>query len=56
VVKANEIIASVLLTWHNLTYYQDLMAGLRGAIATGKLQEFTQTCARNWGAEIETPD
>ncbi|HEX3651282.1 MAG TPA: tRNA guanosine(34) transglycosylase Tgt [Rhizomicrobium sp.] len=56
VVKANEIIASMLLTLHNLTYYQDLMAGLRGAIATGKLQEFTQTCARNWGAESETPD
>jgi queuine tRNA-ribosyltransferase len=35
VVKANEIIASMLLTWHNLTYYQDLMAGLRAAIAEG---------------------
>jgi queuine tRNA-ribosyltransferase len=57
VVKANEIIASMLLTWHNLTYYQDLMAGLRRAIAAGKLQEFAQTCARNWSAEIEaTPD
>ena len=28
VVKANEIIASMLLTWHNLTFYQDLMAEL----------------------------
>src|SRR5439155_18498166 len=28
VVKANEIIASMLLTSHNLTYYQDLMSGL----------------------------
>jgi queuine tRNA-ribosyltransferase len=32
-VKANEIIASMLLTWHNLTFYQDVMAGLREAIA-----------------------
>ncbi len=32
-VKANEIIASMLLTWHNLTFYQDLMQGLRDAIA-----------------------
>jgi queuine tRNA-ribosyltransferase len=32
-VKANEIIASMLLTWHNLTYYQDLMQELRDAIA-----------------------
>jgi len=37
VVKANEIIASMLLTWHNLTFYQDLMAGLRAAIAAGSL-------------------
>jgi len=36
-VKANEIIAAMLLTWHNLTYYQDLMAGLRAAIAQGRL-------------------
>lgn len=35
VVKAGEIIASMLLTWHNLTYYQDLMAGLRDAISDG---------------------
>jgi queuine tRNA-ribosyltransferase len=53
VVKANEIIASMLLTWHNLTYYQDLMAGLRGAIAAGTVQLFAQFCARNWGAEME---
>lgn len=32
VVKSNEIIASMLLTWHNLTFYQDLMQGLRVAI------------------------
>ncbi|WP_415234318.1 tRNA guanosine(34) transglycosylase Tgt [Pseudorhodobacter sp.] len=40
VIKADEIIGSMLLTWHNLRYYQDLMAGLRGAIATGTLAGF----------------
>jgi len=39
-VKSGEILASVLLTWHNLHYYQDLMAGLRGAIAEGRFQAF----------------
>jgi queuine tRNA-ribosyltransferase len=39
-VKANEIIASMLLTWHNLQFYQDLMAGLRAAIMAGKLGDF----------------
>jgi queuine tRNA-ribosyltransferase len=40
VVKANEIIASMLLTWHNLQFYQDLMARLRGEIASGNLAAF----------------
>ena len=35
VVKAQEIIASMLLTWHNLVFYQDLMQALRDAIAAG---------------------
>ena len=40
VFKAGEIIASMLLTWHNLHYYQELMAGLRGAIASEGLANF----------------
>ena len=38
VVKAHEIIASMLLTWHNLTFYQDLMQALRDAIPKGETQ------------------
>lgn len=40
VVRADEIIGSMLLTWHNLHYYQELMAGLRAAIAEGRLAAF----------------
>ena len=40
VVRADEIIGSMLLTWHNLHYYQDLMEGLRAAIAAGSLAGF----------------
>jgi len=40
VIRAQEIIASMLLTWHNLHYYQELMAGLRSAIASAVLAEF----------------
>ncbi|MFZ5750395.1 MAG: tRNA guanosine(34) transglycosylase Tgt [Pseudomonadota bacterium] len=40
VFRAGEIIAAMLLTWHNLHYYQELMAGLRGAIAEGRLDAF----------------
>jgi queuine tRNA-ribosyltransferase len=39
-VKSGEIIAAMLLTWHNLQFYQDLMAGLRGAIGRGALAGF----------------
>jgi queuine tRNA-ribosyltransferase len=35
VYRSQEIISSMLLTWHNLQYYQDLMAGMRTAIAAG---------------------
>ena len=40
VFRAKEIISSMLLTWHNLHYYQQLMAGLRRAIAAGNLDTF----------------
>ncbi|HEY0275353.1 MAG TPA: tRNA guanosine(34) transglycosylase Tgt [Paenirhodobacter sp.] len=40
VFKAQEIISAMLLTWHNLQYYQDLMQGLRNAIAVGNLAAF----------------
>ncbi len=40
VFKANEIISSMLVTWHNLHYYQELMAGLRGAIEARSLDDF----------------
>ncbi|MEL7277844.1 MAG: tRNA guanosine(34) transglycosylase Tgt [Pseudomonadota bacterium] len=40
VYKAQEIISSMLMTWHNLQYYQELMAGLREAIAGGALDTF----------------
>ncbi len=42
VFKAGEIIAAMLLTWHNLHYYQELMASLRAAIAAGDLTGFVR--------------
>lgn len=40
-VKSGEILAAMLLTAHNLTYYADLMAALREAIMAGRLADFT---------------
>ena len=39
-VVSDEILGATLLTWHNLHYYQVLMAGLRDAIANGTLDGF----------------
>ena len=35
VFRSNEMISGMLLTWHNLQYFQDIMAGMRAAIAAG---------------------
>ncbi|MEX1234739.1 MAG: tRNA guanosine(34) transglycosylase Tgt [Roseovarius sp.] len=35
VFRAQEMISGMLLTWHNLHYYQQIMAGMREAIAEG---------------------
>ncbi|MEE8393878.1 MAG: tRNA guanosine(34) transglycosylase Tgt, partial [Rhodospirillales bacterium] len=40
--KAGEILGSVLLTWHNLHYYQDLMRDMRQAIAGGTFDAFAK--------------
>ncbi|MGB0660888.1 MAG: tRNA guanosine(34) transglycosylase Tgt [Mangrovicoccus sp.] len=40
VFKSQEIISSMLLTWHNLHYYQQLMGEIRAAIAEGRFAEF----------------
>ena len=35
VFRSNEMISGMLLTWHNLHYFQDIMAGMRESIAAG---------------------
>jgi queuine tRNA-ribosyltransferase len=41
-VKSREILGAMLLTWHNLQYYQDLMADIRVAISQGRFSDFRQ--------------
>ena len=51
VFKAGEIIAAMLLTWHNLHYYQELMAGLRAAIAARRARRLRRAASRRARAE-----
>ncbi len=39
-IKSGEMLGSMLVSWINIAYYQELMAGLRGAIAEGRLDDF----------------
>jgi queuine tRNA-ribosyltransferase len=39
-VKADEILAQVLLSWHNVAFFETLMAQMRAAIAAGSLEAF----------------
>ncbi len=52
--RSQEILSSMLLTWHNLTYYQDVMDGLRTAIGAGRLAEFAARTRAGW-AEGDLP-
>ena len=49
VFRAGEMISGMLLTWHNLHYYQEIMQGMRDAIAAGQFaaweKEFHDTRA-----------
>ena len=40
VYRSQEMISGMLLTWHNLHYYQELMQGMRDAIAAGTFEAF----------------
>jgi queuine tRNA-ribosyltransferase len=39
-VRADEILGKILLTWHNLAFYQALMSAMRDAVAAGRMDAF----------------
>ena len=47
-VRSNEILGMMLLTWNNLAYYQELMAGLRRSIAEGRLNDYIGEVKEGW--------
>ncbi|MBB3386148.1 MULTISPECIES: tRNA guanosine(34) transglycosylase Tgt [unclassified Rhizobium] len=47
-VRANEALGGMLLSWHNLAYYQELMQGIRQAIAEGRFADFMAETQENW--------
>jgi queuine tRNA-ribosyltransferase len=47
-VRANEALGGMLLTWNNLAYYQDLMRGIRQSIAEGRFADFMAETQDDW--------
>ena len=54
--RCGEILASVLMTIHNLSFYQALMAQLRGAIEAGTLAGLARTLLAGQGNPIHDRD
>jgi len=46
--RANEMLGPMLLTAHNLTYYQSLMQGMRAAIPEGRLAAHVAAVRAGW--------
>jgi queuine tRNA-ribosyltransferase len=47
-VRSNEALGGMLLTWNNLSYYQDLMSGIRKAIDEGRFADFMAETQEGW--------
>jgi queuine tRNA-ribosyltransferase len=46
--KCGEILGQTLLSWHNIAFYQDMMAKIRAAIADGYFEEFANELRAKW--------
>ncbi len=52
--RADEMLGPMLLTWHNIAYYQSLMRGLRRAIVAGRLDAHAAAVRAGW-TQVEEP-
>ena len=53
-VRSDEILGRVLLSWHNLAFFQALMAEIRSAIAAARLSELRREVARRAAAASDS--
>ncbi|MFP4518722.1 MAG: tRNA guanosine(34) transglycosylase Tgt [Oceanicaulis sp.] len=49
-VRAGEYLGSMLLSWHNIAYYQDLTRRMRAAVAAGEFEAFRREFRAKWDA------
>ncbi len=52
-VKCGEILGMTLLSWNNISYYQQLMSGARAAIAERRFADYAQACSEGWAKGLD---
>jgi queuine tRNA-ribosyltransferase len=55
-IKSGEYLGSMLLSWANTAFYQDLMAAMREAIATGRFADWAADTKRRLAGASEAED
>ena len=47
-IRSNELLGAMLLSWHNIAYFEDLMARIRASITAGEFEAFVVNFRKNW--------
>lgn len=47
-IRSNELLGAMILSWHNIAYFEDLMARIRASIAAGTFEAFVADFRANW--------
>ena len=51
-IRSKEMLGQMLLSWHNIAYFEHLMARIRSAIAGGAYEDFAANFRRGWNAAL----
>jgi queuine tRNA-ribosyltransferase len=51
-----EMLGPILLSWHNIAFYQNLMSDLRAAIEQGQVREFRASRQARWQTSTSPGD
>ncbi|CAM3776361.1 tRNA guanosine(34) transglycosylase Tgt [Litorimonas haliclonae] len=47
-IRSKEMLGAMILSWHNIAYFEDLMARIRTAIAEQRFKDFADSFRSNW--------
>ena len=47
-IRSNELLGAMVLSWHNIAYFEDLMSRIRLSIAAGTFESFVSNFRKNW--------